>query len=196
MAETTWVPVVWTGGDFITEAKMDSMVANDRAVDAMAQGIEFIERASPSTPASNKLHLYCQDKSGVPTLYMIKDDGTNSEISERHSTFYFPFQDTLVVGTSVCPTIIVTRALTIVKAYAVVKTAPTDASIIVDINKNGSTIWSTQDDRLTIADGATTGNTTSFNTTSLVEGDLLTLDIDQVGSTVAGADLTVALKCK
>ena len=119
MAETTYTTITWTGGDFLTEAKMDSMVANDRAVDAMFQGIEFAERANPATPTSNKLHLYCRDKSGVPVLYMIKDTGDKLEVSERHSTFYFPFQDTLVVDTSVCPTIIITRDLTITKAYAV-----------------------------------------------------------------------------
>lgn len=196
MAEVTYIDITWTSGDVLTESKLDSMVANGRAVDAMYNGIEFAERASPNTPASNKLHLYCKDKLGVPTLYVINDAAEDIELSERHSTFYFPFQDTLVTGTSVCPIIIVTRAMTIVKAYGAVKTAPTGTSVIVDLNKNGSTIWSNQADRLTILASATTGNTTSFNTTTLADGDLLTMDIDQVGGTIAGADLTVALKCK
>ncbi len=196
MAEVTYVEVVWTAGDIITEAKMDNMVANDRAVDAMLNGIEFTERATPSTPASNKIHLYAKDKSGVSTLYAIHDGGVDFEISERHSTFVFTYPDALIADTDVCPTLVATRSLEIVKVYANVKTAPTGADLIVDINKNGSTIWSTQANRLTIAASAVAGTQTSFNTTALVEGDKLTLDIDQVGSTVAGEDLTVEIKCK
>ncbi len=69
MAETVYIAVTWTAGDTITEAKFDNMVANDRAVDAMMNGIEFIERASPSTPAANKIHLYVKDKSGIRIIF-------------------------------------------------------------------------------------------------------------------------------
>ena len=31
---TTWVSVVWTAGDLITEAKLDNMTANDQAYDS------------------------------------------------------------------------------------------------------------------------------------------------------------------
>lgn len=195
MAETTYTSVVWTTGDTITEAKMDNMVANDRAVDAMAQGVEFTERAAPSTPAANKLHLYVKDKDGVPTLYAINDAGTDFEIGERHSTLVFTYPDALVVGASVSSLLVATRDMTITKAYANVKTAPTGQAIVIDINKNGTTIWSTQANRVQIAAAASSGTQTSFNTTSLAEGDVLTMDIDQVGSGTAGADLTVSLKC-
>ena len=83
---------------------------------------------------------------------------------------------------------------TITEVQASVKTAPTGASIICDINKNGSTIWSTQANRVAIAAGASTGIQTTFDDASLVVGDYLTIDLDQVGSTVAGAKLVVRVK--
>ena len=196
MPEITYVEVVWTAGDVITEAKFDNMVANDRAVDAMYQGVEFAERASPSTPSANKLHLYGKDKNGVSTLYFINDAGEDIEVSERHAMFVFTYPGALIADVSVTPILIATRTLEIIKAYANVKVAPTGADLIIDLNKNASTIWSTQANRLKILAGATEGTQTSFNTISLVEGDKLTMDIDQVGSTVAGEDLTVSLKCK
>lgn len=110
-------------------------------------------------------------------------------------TFYVSVPSTLFIGSNQTPIIIVPQSMTIIKISAVVKTAPTGSTIILDINKNGSTIWSTQANRLTIADGSTSGSTTSINTTSLVEGDLLTVDLDQVGSNVSGADLTVSIRC-
>jgi len=111
-------------------------------------------------------------------------------------TFTFTIVGTLVTGTNVTPALIVNNSLTINKAYAYVKTAPTGASILIDINVNGTSIWNvTPANRLTIAAGGQTGSQTSFDTTSLSEGDILTLDIDTIGSTNPGQDLTVELKC-
>lgn len=198
MPEVTYTAVTWTAGDVITEAKMDNMVANDRAVDAMNNGVEFTERSDPSTPGSNKIHIYAKDKSGVPAIYAINDAGTIYELSETTPIFVFTVSGGLITGTSVTPALIVPKALTITKAYAFVKTVNTEADLIIDINKGGSTIWSTQGNRLTIPAGDADGiaTQTTFNTTALAENDTLTLDIDQVGSTIPGSDLTVEIKTK
>ena len=83
---------------------------------------------------------------------------------------------------------------TIIGVRLMVGTAPTGASVIVDVNKNGTTIFTTQANRPTIAAGANAGGPGATpNVTSLVAGDYITVDIDQVGSTVAGADLTVSI---
>lgn len=83
---------------------------------------------------------------------------------------------------------------TIVGTRLMVGTAPTGASLIVDVNKNGTTIYTTQGNRPTIADGANAGGPGATpDVTSLAAGDYLTVDIDQVGSSVAGADLTVSV---
>lgn len=197
MPEVTYVSVTWTAGDVITEAKLDNMVANDRAVDAMYNGIELTERSDPSTPGSNKIHIYAKDKDGVPSLYAINDAGTVYEISENRPTFLFTVTGSLVVASSVTPILPVHRTLTIIKAFGTLKTAPVGASLIVDINKNGTSIWaSTPANRLTVLSSATTGSRSSFDTTTLADEDGLTLDVDQIGSTTAGADLSVYLRCK
>lgn len=110
-------------------------------------------------------------------------------------TFEIPINGTLTVGADLTPYIIIPQNMTIIKAYARVKTSPTGDAILIDINKNGTTIWSTQSNRLTIADAGSSATQTSFNTTSLNEGDYLSFDVDQVGSTTPGQDLTIALKC-
>lgn len=197
MAEITYVTVTWTAGDVITEAKLDNMVANDRAVDAMAQGIEFAERADPSTPGASKLHLYAKDKDGVPTLYTINDAGTVAELRASRPTFFFTSIGGVVTGSEQFAALPSPYPLTIVKAFAYVKTAPTGANIIVDLNKNGTSIWaSTQANRLTIAAGTQSGNQTSFDTTTLAEDDILLPEVDQVGSTVPGTALTIYLRCR
>lgn len=86
-------------------------------------------------------------------------------------------------------------ALTITEVRLKVKTAPVGAAIIVDVNKNGTTIFTTQSNRPQIADGQTEGNTTTIEVNSLVKGDDLTFDIDQVGSSTAGSMLMVEVIC-
>lgn len=69
--------------------------------------------------------------------------------------------------------------------------APTGAAVIVDLNKNGNTAYTTQANRPTCPDGSNQGSETVPDVTSLADGDYLTVDIDQVGSTVAGEDISV-----
>jgi len=85
--------------------------------------------------------------------------------------------------------------LTIVEVRLKVKAAPTGATIIVDVNKNGTTIFTTQSNRPVIAISATKGNTTTIEVPGLVKGDDLTFDIDQVGSTVAGSTIIIEIIC-
>ena len=90
----------------------------------------------------------------------------------------------------------VLKAPVIVSCYARVKTAPTGASLIIDVNKNGVTIFTTQANRPTIAAGATVSSDSLPDVVSLAQNDYLTIDIDQIGSVVAGANLTVVMKVK
>jgi hypothetical protein len=89
--------------------------------------------------------------------------------------------------------VVVTGNYTISKCWAVAKTAPTGADLIIDVHVNGTTIWSTQANRITILANATSGSQTSFNTTALNAGDVLSIDVDQVGSTIPGTGITVEL---
>lgn len=72
-------------------------------------------------------------------------------------------------------------------------TAPTGASLILDVNKNGTTIFTTQANRPTIADGSTSSSLAIPDVTAVATNDKITVDIDQVGSSVAGSDLVVVI---
>jgi hypothetical protein len=85
------------------------------------------------------------------------------------------------------------RTLTIKKIRASAGAAPSGASILVDVNINAGTIFSTQTNRLTIASGGATATQTVFNTTTITDGSYFTIDIDQVGSTTPGSDLVVTI---
>ena len=74
-------------------------------------------------------------------------------------------------------------------------TAPTGQAILVDVNKNGVTLFTTQANRPTIAAAAFQDVSEAVpDVTAIAAGDYLTVDIDQVGSAVLGADLTVNIR--
>lgn len=80
------------------------------------------------------------------------------------------------------------------KIAASVGTAPTGATLIVDINKNGTTIFTTQANRPTVAVSATSATMAgNAEVLTFAAGDLLSIDVDQIGSTVAGANLGVSI---
>jgi hypothetical protein len=117
---------------------------------------------------------------------------TQSSVTRTY-TFALGIGGNVSTGTSVTNQLIIEKTGTISKAWINAKTAPTGADLIVDINLNGSTIWSTQTNRLKLAANATTGSQTSFNTVAVTAGDILTIDVDQIGSTVAGSNVTIQL---
>lgn len=90
------------------------------------------------------------------------------------------------------------RTLTFARVELTCVTAPTGAAILVDVNVAGTTVFSTQGNRPTIAISATEGNTTTFNTTTIADDgtSYLTVNVDQIGSTVAGADMVVTVWLK
>lgn len=76
-------------------------------------------------------------------------------------------------------------------------TAPTGAALIVDVNRNGTTVFTDQTKRPQLAAGATDGSSVPALAGGaqavLAPNDVVTIDVDQVGSTVAGSDLTVVV---
>lgn len=82
----------------------------------------------------------------------------------------------------------------VVKAVgASVGTAPTGASLIVDVNVNATTIYATQANRPTIAASGFVATGGTASTTNVTNGQYVTVDVDQIGSTVAGSDLVVTV---
>lgn len=87
-------------------------------------------------------------------------------------------------------------ALTITNIKMDIGTAPTGANLIVDIHKNGTTIFTTQANRPTIVATETTEDSSAPDVTSIVAGDKITLIVDQVGSTVKGTNLSATVICE
>lgn len=124
--------------------------------------------------ASGKIAL---EETVVRTIQIAaSDETTDLTVDTNKITFRMPY------------------AFTLTGVRASVTTAPTGADLIVDINESGVTILST---KLTIdaGDKTSVGSavTPVISDTALADDAEITIDIDQIGSTIAGAGLKITL---
>ncbi len=80
---------------------------------------------------------------------------------------------------------------TISAVTATVGTSPAGAALVVDVRKNGTTIYTGGVNRPSIAAGSNSANGGAPSTSSVTTGDYLTVDVVSVGSTTPGSDLVV-----
>lgn len=78
-----------------------------------------------------------------------------------------------------------------VKGY--LDTPATGASFKVDVNKNGTSIYGTPANSPTWPVSVNAATVGAHSVTSYVDGDYLSCDIDVIGSTIAGSDLSMTI---
>jgi len=98
----------------------------------------------------------------------------------------------LAIATQVGQTLIITSPGTIEHIYAYVETLGSSGSTIIDVNKNGTSLYTTQANRPTIAfDDSDHVVSTTPDVTSVTTNDIITLDIDEVA--IDASTLTVVI---
>lgn len=151
------------------------------------------EQASPANPPSGWVSLFAK----VGGALWVRNSAGVERLVEPGILFPFSRSGALTVLTGTHRLYNDSGATLSIKAVrASVGTAPTGAAIVVDVKISGVSIYSVPGNRPTIPAGSnTSGRNTAFTTASIADGAHLTVDIAQIGSTVAGADLTVQILC-
>ncbi len=85
------------------------------------------------------------------------------------------------------------KTVSILPVRVDVVTAPTGSPLVVDVLKNGVTIFTNPAKRPQIASGSTFDVSDLPDVTSFADGDTLTVDVVSVGSTTPGGKLTVII---
>jgi hypothetical protein len=101
---------------------------------------------------------------------------TRDTLTVSSGTFEFPMKDSTVVDVRVR-----------------LRDAPTGSSVIFDVNKNGTTIFTTQGNRPTVPVASNT-DVAIPDVTSFTSGDYLTVDIDQIDSNSVGAGAVLVVR--
>jgi hypothetical protein len=130
--------------------------------------------AGSSTDAARSDHTHQRDSDVI--VIPVGDESTALTAGTNKVRFRMPF------------------AATLLAVRANVNTAPTGSTLIVDVNEAGTSVLGT---KLSI-DASETSSTTAASAatitdTSLADDAEISIDIDQIGSTVAGAGLKVSL---
>lgn len=133
------------------------------------------------------------DSTTAFTLFMVKADGTAVGATAEIGIAVTPETGDLTTGTSKV-TFRMPHAMTLTGVRGNVNVAPTGATITVDINEGGSTILST---KLTIDATEETSETAAtppvISDSALADDAEITIDIDQIGSTIPGEGLKIWL---
>lgn len=109
-------------------------------------------------------------------------------------TLYVPFGRTGNLAIFTGPRVYFPDNVDFKSASFAVTTAPTGASALFDITRNGSTSVLVSNPTI-VASGFVAASVASSGTTTLTaQTDYLQVKCLQIGSTIAGADLTVVLK--
>jgi hypothetical protein len=118
-------------------------------------------------------------------VIVTNDDPTDStivDISNPSGTSLYTYyvDGRLVVYSNVAESLVASTPIVIKSVTAHLKYTGVSGSTIVDINKNGTTIFTTQANRPTILFSGSAYSSTIPDITSMAAGDVLTLDIDTV----------------
>ena len=178
-----YATVTWTGGDTITEAKLDNMVANDRAEDAHESGVYLLNSTGKlqfrNASAVLDAQIY-EDSNNI--LQFVRGSGGFAGLDINLAT---QIRGNIAAGTNKAQFPPATRAFTINEVLVQVAGDGTQAAgdMTFDVNKNGSTIWSTQANRLKLLAANARGTQTSPDTTSVAKYDNFSLDVDTTDTT-------------
>lgn len=174
-------PYTYTPGNTITAAQNE---ANETTIYNEFNG--NIDNANVKSAAA-----IVESKIAFDTSAGHSHDGVDSKLIQVNRGFGFFYSGTPTVADDISWNPISPQAVTAVKTWAKCKVAPTGASLIARIyNITQAAVVGT----VTITAGNTTGNSTTYTTSAIAQGDVLRLDITQIGSTIAGSDITVVLE--
>lgn len=152
--------------------------------------------ASLTDPNADRIFFW-DDSAGTATW--LEPSGaifiSGTKIHARESIIIACSDETTAITTGTAKaTFRMPYGFTLESVRASVGTAPTGSTIIIDINESGTTILST---KLSIDASEKTSTTAAsaavISDTSLADDAEITIDFDQVGSTIAGAGVKVAL---
>jgi hypothetical protein len=123
-------------------------------------------------------------------------EGGTLTITYTRQILWFVPDNPLTVGTDLSATVVYRGPdITLSRWDIQVKTAPTGASLILDVIRGINSLWFVFPAlRPTITVGLTSNWGTGFDIGTLEDGDTLKLDIDQVGSTIPGTQVTLILE--
>jgi len=165
-----------SGGDGaqIAYSSLSGLPSIPTAADAAPSGLAATAAVGVSTDYAREDHQHQRDADVI--VVPVGDESTALTTGTNRVRFRMPF------------------AATLLAVRAAVNTAPTGSTLIVDINEAGVSVLGTKlSIDATEFTSTTAASAATITDSSLADDAEISIDIDQIGSTVAGAGLKVSL---
>lgn len=150
--------------------------------------INFLSETTTPDPAADFVAIYDDSAFGARKVKV-------AALASKEYCVAMSDQSTALTTGNTKANLFLPAGATVKAVRAYVNTAPTGSTLTVDINEAGSTILST---KLTIDASEKTSGTAAtaavISDTAIAANAELTFDIDQVGSTIAGAGLVACIE--
>ncbi len=170
----------------VVRTVMTSQALDDLFLDVI--DLETDQHTEAHTVASHS------DTTGTGAELETLTDGSNADSLHLHSELIvFGETGDLTVKTGT-HRFYLPYGVKIIEVEISVGTAPTGAAAIVDVHVDGVTIFTTPSNRPEIAISGFVDSSVTIEDDTHTDGQYVTVDIDQIGSTIAGADLTVVIR--
>lgn len=176
------------GAIYYTELEVDTLLSGKSATGHTHNGTEI---SLDTTNFDNNLSV--ADDTVQKAMETLDDMVASGEGGSGVKVARWFVPGRLATGSNVAGVYIASAGETIQKILIYCGTPGSASSTIVDLNKNGTTLYTTQGNRPTLAydDADQVATATDPDVTSLASGDVVTLDIDQVAT--GAEDLTVVM---
>ena len=152
-----------------------------------------MQTGAPAISGTQVGALY-QKTVGTTGDYAFFLNAATQEINLSKKMYFWFVDGALDTGADISATLNLVSNGKIYDAKAYISTTGVGSAIQVDINYNGVSIWTATSAQLILAAGATSTSVATFVTTNVTAGGTLKLDIDKIGSTTPGGNLTVMVE--
>jgi hypothetical protein len=151
--------------------------------------------AAPTTVLSGTqcavVYLKTVATTGDALFYL---NAATQEVNLSRKMYFWYLDSAIETGTNVSSKLYIISDGKIVAARGYATTAPTGCPAQIDVLYNGSSIWTATSGQVILAAGSTSTTVTAFVTTNITAGGVFTIDVDTVGSTIPGGNVTVMVE--
>jgi len=121
-------------------------------------------------------------------------NAATQEVNISNKLYFWYLDGAVEAGTNVSARLQLVSAGKMRSCSVNAKTVPTGAALQFDVLYNGVSLWTATASQPILQIGSTSTSVTSFVTTNVTAGGALTINIDTIGSVIAGGNVTLMIE--